>query len=189
MIHLLHIPKTGGTGAAYSFREAIKEHKLRKRSHPIRLSDIPKRDTAIIIVREPVARFISAYDLERRRLPTRPHIDKWPTIESFVDGFPESFDIADIYSIVFRPMVTWFNEDRDVRIARTENLYVDLRRIAGDLDIEYEPLPKGNEHRNESPKVSALDAARRRAVASFYDDDVRLYERQTGGAASRVSET
>lgn len=62
-VHLLHIGKTGGSAVKHTLKQyppnnryAVHLHK-----HGVKLSDIPKGNMVIFVVRDPVSRFISGF--------------------------------------------------------------------------------------------------------------------------------
>lgn len=132
MLHLVHIPKTGGT--AFARLPNVIRH-----GHDKRLSDVP--DPAIVILRDPVQRFRSAFDMYRMQR----HV--FGTIDEFIADLDRHLS-HEWAGYAFRPQTWWVDEPegRDLIVLRTEW----LDDLYGDLLPGY-----GSMHRNESrPKWS-----------------------------------
>ncbi len=91
--HMLHIGKTGGTaikdvlkGADGSERYEIVAHR-----HSVRMSDIPRGEKVFFVVRDPVDRFVSAFNSRLRRGQPR-HFTDWSESERIAFSRFESAD-------------------------------------------------------------------------------------------------
>jgi hypothetical protein len=65
--HILHIPKTGGTAIVEALAPVASAFRIKCRRHDVRLSDIPEDEDIVVFVREPVRRFVSAFNTRLRR--------------------------------------------------------------------------------------------------------------------------
>lgn len=64
MLHFLHIPRTGGIARWHALQPAINAgHAVAYGwNHEATLADVKPEDTPVVFLRDPVARFVSAYD-------------------------------------------------------------------------------------------------------------------------------
>lgn len=69
IINLLHIGKAGGSAIKYALKDNLitEKYVLFMHSHTIRLKDIPKGEWVVFFVRDPVSRFISAFNSTKRK--------------------------------------------------------------------------------------------------------------------------
>jgi hypothetical protein len=74
-LHVMHIGKTGGTALKYALREHESESRLRLefRGHDVTLAQIPVGERYMFIVRDPLDRFISAFNGRLREDRPRYH--------------------------------------------------------------------------------------------------------------------
>lgn len=72
VVHMLHVRRTGGTAVQTALREAVvgPDLKLLLHAHGISLTDIPEEDEVFFFLRDPVARFVSGFEM--RRLEGKP---------------------------------------------------------------------------------------------------------------------
>ena len=82
-MHVLHVPKTGGA----ALKEAIRPHLRGSRyavevhGHGVRLRDVPRGEGVIVVLRDPVGRFASAFAFRQRQ--GRPRFpDPWSDAEA-----------------------------------------------------------------------------------------------------------
>lgn len=66
-VHVLHIGKTGGSAVKAGLLKFRDSHGLVLHSHDFKLRDVPEGDQAIFAVREPVGRFVSAFNSRLRK--------------------------------------------------------------------------------------------------------------------------
>ena len=105
--HLVHIPKTGGSSLA-TLQWLCAAH-----GHDQSVADVPK--PAIVVLRDPVARFLSAFDMFRAQRHILESVDEW-----FAD-FAVNIE-RDWPGHCFRPQ-SWYWDGRhsnDVAVLRTE---------------------------------------------------------------------
>lgn len=146
----VHIPRTGGL----ALTEALRGTGVVARGHALRLSMVGE---AITIVRDPIARFISAYDHQR------PDID----IEELAQDPSRG-------GWFFDPMTAWLDVDRPLLwVGHTETLAADVARL-WDLLGFVGHLPAGY---NASRQHSTLSPEGQAAVRAWYADDYALLER------------
>lgn len=107
-LNLVHIPKNGGTALS------CLPHINPPRDHSVRLSMVP--DPAIVVLRDPVDRFRSAFDMyvSQRRIV---HLTDF---DAFMEQFPDILD-REWPGFAFRPQTWWVDDtDRDLVVLRTE---------------------------------------------------------------------
>lgn len=142
VVHLCHIPKTGGTALRWGLDGYVVKH-----THNETLADIP--DPAIVILRDPVDRFVSCYDW------TRYHIDMppWANVDEAALAIRTMRDDQMPLRYIFWPMRRWVGNDigRCAYVARTETLdrdYGAIKALFG-VPTEMRLPPPGDERRNE----------------------------------------
>ena len=160
MIYQVHIPKTGGTALA----TAIGPFGVRRPGHDLKLSGVPKEDTAITIVRDPLERFVSAF----WHVATR-KLFPWNSPNALALKMPD-FEMS---SLVFRPQVTWLDSNHDLLwVGNTATLghdFLRLKRLLGlPEDVHLAPRPPKREVRLSSRAITNL--------RSFYAADYQLLE-------------
>lgn len=114
-LNLVHIPKNGGT----SFHQLPL---VKRWGHEFPLSQVP--DPAVVILRDPVERFRSAFDMYVAQRHTHQSIDE------FMERLDENLS-QDWPGYAFRPQTWWVDEPegRDLIVFRTEwldDLYGDM---------------------------------------------------------------
>jgi hypothetical protein len=67
VVHMLHVRRTGGTAVQTALRQATAPRDLRLllHAHGISLADIPAGDEVVLFLRDPVARFVSGFEMRR----------------------------------------------------------------------------------------------------------------------------
>lgn len=75
-LHFLHVGKTGGTAVKAAFGDddvVTPTHRLVLHGHEVTLADVPDGERVVVVVRDPVSRFVSAFNSRLRR--GRPRYD------------------------------------------------------------------------------------------------------------------
>lgn len=88
-VHLLHIGKTGGTAVRHVLEPRVADHPwLHLHRHPTRLADVPVGERVVFFLRDPQARYVSAFNSRLRK--GRPRYDaEWSDGEAAAFGeFP-----------------------------------------------------------------------------------------------------
>ena len=69
-IHFIHIPKTGGTALKVALKESVVSDDviIICHSHFMKLSYVPPGDQVFFFVRDPISRFVSAFNMRKRML-------------------------------------------------------------------------------------------------------------------------
>lgn len=163
MIQQLHVPRTGGTALATGLAACRATH---RQGHTFRLSHLRPGDMAIVIVRDPVQRFLSAWAWDTR------HLRPWDSPDELL----LEHEIPD--TEVFRPQSWWLDGDlgRLLWVGRTETLDADVRSLGALLGTRV-ALPASGAERNASPLPHPpLSDAALAVVRERYADDYRLLD-------------
>src|SRR3954451_8994571 len=82
VVHMLHVPKTGGTAVKAALEEAQLPPGLRVllHGHGMSLRNIPREDDVFFFLRDPVDRFVSGFEMRRREGRPR-HYRAWDAAE------------------------------------------------------------------------------------------------------------
>lgn len=171
----LHIPKTGGSAVRWALRN-VSAIEVEPIDHSLRLCDLADDEMAITAVRDPVARFCSAYDAEVRR--DRGLASRWRWVD---DAAREVADLIERYMVWMAPypLVYWLHDAETVErkcayLLHTETLDDDWRRLRADLDVP--ALPKDG-HRNRSDDPRSVPKPETVALLhDFYREDYELLE-------------
>ena len=180
---MLHIPRTGGSSRRDALAKATNWYCA---PHEFPLSKVPRDNVPVVFVREPVERFLSAYDylVERGNRATlkrpesqwyaeRDFMRTWSTAEALALDIDAAWDTIQQQSMVFRPMAWWFDVARDdVFIGRTETLRRDFDAIVRRTNT-YASLPLP--HRNGVHRGSTLSQAARGRIRTRYERDVAIW--------------
>lgn len=149
-VTFIHIPRTGGLGLT----EALRGSGVVAQGHRFKLSDV---DEAITVVRDPVDRFLSAYD----------HLQPDIPIEDMARD-------PDMGGWFFAPMTAWLDVDKPLLwVGHTDTLVADFERLRPLLGLTTD-LPCGY---NASRRHSTLSPEGTAAVRAWYADDHALLER------------
>ena len=146
-MHQLHIPKTGGLALA----TALDGH-IHRFGHGSRLRDLP--DPVIATVRDPVARYVSAWDMCARQSHL-PQYERWPTASDAAlddEGFAW---LTEQFLHAFRPLVWWlesaeYARERCWHICHTETLEADVAAVCARLGLERHLPDLGHTHSNSA---------------------------------------
>ena len=86
MIHFLHIGKTGGNAIKAALRPIMQDYDLVLHEHDTRLCDVPMNDPVFCSLRDPISRFVSAFNSRLRQ--GRPKYNSlWTPAERRAFGF------------------------------------------------------------------------------------------------------
>lgn len=174
---LMHIPKTGG--AALS--AALGRH-VHRMSHSMRLEDMPIWPPIITICRDPVARWISGWDMVLKQRVPREY-EQWPTAEDAALN-PEALTwLEEYWGLVFKPQTYWLRDAIYARtrcwyIAHTERLDDDfaiIRDAIGAVGCEMPNVASRRHNANQGVK-SVLTPEAADAVRAYYREDCELLE-------------
>ncbi len=172
MLDFLHIPRTGGTARQY----ALQPEGLYKFSgHDTPISKVRRDDTPVIFVRDPVTRFVSAYDHIWRRNDV---VYEWRSAEHMALDIERAYPAVTKVIPNFRKQVWWFDTDLrgdDLLIGRQEHMQEDLDFIVG----HHVGLPTNN-HRNASKRDSTISEEAKASLRQFYAEDIALLQSLEG---------
>lgn len=150
-ITFVHIPRTGGLGLT----EALRGSGVSAMGHRPRASTV---DDAITIVRDPVARFISAYDHQR------PDVD----IEELAQD-------PSLGGWFFDRQTAWLDDEKPLLwVGHTETLDRDFERLGSLLGLPDARLTPGY---NASRSHSTLSPEGAASVRTWYAEDYALLAR------------
>jgi hypothetical protein len=174
----LHIPKTGGT----ALESVLGWHRL---GHSTSLREAPTSDPIITIVRDPVARFVSAWDMvnqHQMKIAEGKYVRSYHTPDELeIDDAARLFPwLIKTFRYTFRPLTYWlesadFARERCWYIAHTETLDDDWHVIRDRLGLTGELPGHGELKRNETQgTTSVLSPGAEAAVRDFYAEDYEL---------------
>ena len=113
---LMHVPKTGGVALSHALGRHV--HRM---GHETTLEALPIWPPIITIVRDPVARWVSAFDMVTRQKRHVPEFDRWPDATTAALD-PEALAWLESYwGRAFTPQTHWL---RDARYALTRCWYI-----------------------------------------------------------------
>lgn len=203
-VHILHVGKMGGTALLTALEHVAHEFGIVCHDHFFRLQDIPQEDWAVVIVRDPTTRFVSAFNSRLRLGRPRANFEwtleeavaftRFPTPNALAEALssddPNEFEAtrAAMKGIfhVNMPLTYWL-VDKDTLKARSSRLLVCLQE---QLDDDFERLktlfglPPNirlpgdpiQAHRTPAEFSTWLSELGRQNVRRWYADDVILYE-------------
>lgn len=169
---LMHIPKTGGAALG----SALGRH-VHRMGHETRLESMPLWPPIITIVRDPVARWVSAWDMVlQKRHP--PEYERWPTATDAALQ-PEALAwLEDYWGRVFTPQTYWLRDPayawkRCWYIAHTETLDDDFLTIREAIGASGE-MPTGTRRNAYQGEKSTLTPEAETALREWYAADYEL---------------
>lgn len=167
MLELVHIPKTAGTALAWATRGTVHHN-----GHSVTLRLLRRTGPAITIVRDPVARFLSAFDWVATR-----QLFRWATPDEMARNLEDAGN--EMHHIVFRHQSYWLDDDlaRLVWVGHTETLDTDVEALAELTGQPIELPPPGHDKRNEARNRYALSSEGEEKVRARYADDYALLAR------------
>lgn len=203
-VHLIHISKTGGT----AIKNALKDHLLTPsfmifpEPHRITMRDIPNGHRIMFVTRDPVARFVSAFDSRQRQgLPSR--FAPWREGEEIAfQLFPNANSLAlalnpdhPEHANALKAMKSirhlrhtywdWFGDENALRkrwedilfIGRIETFDADFRRLVDLLDLPQEiALPSDSKRANRSDSSEPLSPEAEIWVKQWFQKDYEFIE-------------
>ena len=175
---LLHLPKTGGVALDHAL--GLHVHRM---GHETRLEDLGIWPPIITIVRDPVARWISAYDMVDRQRKHVPESDRWPDASAAALDPEGRAWYRSYWGRVFDPQVYWLRDakyalKRCWYIAHTETLTADfeaIRDAIGATDCVM-PIKASMRNANQAAK-SVLTPEAQTAIREHYAADYELLAR------------
>ena len=174
MIQHVHIPKTGGSALAQAYATS---GAINRNGHAFTLSWLKHGDDAITIVRDPVDRFVSAFNwIATYRRETSPVAWPWASPDAMALGIgSEMVDGALEGLQVFIPQSHWLDGDlaRLIWVGRTETLRADYAELKARLGI-HEDLPPPGPTANTGPPHQPLSERAIASVRDWYADDYEL---------------
>jgi len=131
---------------------------------------------AVTIIRDPVERYVSAFDWMAGR-----HLWRWASADEMARAIDDELVRKALReSLVFRPMRDWLDCDREPYwIGRTESLDADVARLCDRLGIRPVVMPTGHE-RNAGPAHRSMSSTAIDNIRDWYADDYRLMEALRG---------
>jgi hypothetical protein len=95
-VHLIHPGKTGGTALKAALRPHLTagRYEIILHPHPTTLPDVPAGEHVMFVVRDPVARYVSAFNSRLRQGLPRYHIPWTAAEEAAFQIFPTADDLA-----------------------------------------------------------------------------------------------
>ncbi len=175
---LLHIPKTGGTALGAALGRYA--HRM---GHGMTLMQLPLWPPIIAIVRDPVARWRSAWDMTaRQRTNTYAPFERWGENPNDYPKDPEAMQFLEgHWGKAFWPQTYWLRDapyalSRCWYIAHTETLTEDFELLRDALDARGCEMP-GPTHpaRNAVPgSPTVLTDEAKDGIRDYYADDCAL---------------
>jgi hypothetical protein len=195
--HFLHIGKTGGT----AIQEALKPVRTRGRyaialhRHRTTLADLPDGEPFFLCVRDPIARYVSAFygrqraDLPRYYVPHRPGeaaaFARYPTANALAEaiGTPEGDAAMESIQHVRDHYWRWVVDQRHLHTAveaeqvlgvlRQEHLDTDFSQLLERLELPQTTLQRDpvKAHRNPDDVDRSLSPLARHNLEEWYRDD------------------
>jgi len=195
IVHVLHIPKTGGTAIQHALREVHSTHyAIRLWHHSFRFCDAPCGDKVAFFVRDPVERFTSAFNF-RKLKGLLAHPEEWTEAETTLfSAYPTANDLAEALPseeasvmareiMQFAPMGNWLGGPRDLErrasdilfVGRVESLNVDFTALCEVLGV-VACLPTDRTRSNRVPRTADTHLSERAQtnLRDWYSVDYKL---------------
>lgn len=199
-LHFLHASKTGGTAIKHVLRqERATRDRMLLHSHAVTMREIPVGERAVLVVPDPVARFVSGFNSRLRRGGTAHPRDwspaeaatfaRFPTAESLALALhssdpEEAGAAAAAMSAVLhlrRHQVHWVvdldtlrsRQDDVLVVGRQWALAEDFARLSDLIGLDTHTLPtnEATAHPTPSGFATGLSDEARAAVRRWYADD------------------
>jgi hypothetical protein len=199
-LHFLHIGKTGGTAMKHVLRDVHPtQYRVLLHPHRVRLTDVPAGDKAVLVVRDPVGRFVSGFNSRKRRGgPAHPRewrpaeeaaFERFPTAESLALGLVSddpteaaaAREAVDAIPHLRVHQVAWVGDLDTLRSRQDDLLMVgrqwalaeDFGRLADLIGLPTRELPTGETASNRTPGgfSATLSDEAMAAVREWYADD------------------
>lgn len=174
----LHIPKTGGWALCNAL--GAQSHRM---GHSTRLRQIPEDAPVITTVRDPVARWVSAFDMCARQL--RQFQRPYEVASDFAVNDDGRAWLEEHFEHVFRHLTWWLEspeyvKERGVIVLHTETLDDDWETVKAKHGLTGELAPPGhghrNDHRDQGTVKSVLTPEAMTTLDAVYADDYALLE-------------
>ena len=199
-LHFLHVNKTGGTAVKHVLLEARSaRYRVLLHSHPMTMRGVPVGEQVVLVVRDPVGRFVSGFNSRARRGGTA-HTRDWspaefaafrrfPTAETLAlalyssdpDEAAAAADAMNAVSHLRNHQIRWVvdletlrsRQDDVLMVGRQWALAEDFARLADliELDTRMLPTDDARAHRTPSGFATGLSDEGRAAVRQWYADD------------------
>jgi hypothetical protein len=202
-IHVLHVGKTGGTALRSMLQPFADQGMFVLHDHHVRLSDCPATALTFVVIRHPVARFISGFNSRLRQ--GRPRYERpwslqerlafrlFSTPDQLAQGLGSGFPTTKCAAVlamhgirhVNRRLSYWLDDPQRLRdgnrvmIGRTNRLDHDVGRLFERAGIDQVPvLPTGPIVAHVTPaRFSTQISDRGRAnLTKWFGEDIALYE-------------
>jgi hypothetical protein len=206
-VHVLHIGKTGGTALKHILmeHENASRYQLLFRGHDVRLADVPMGERFMFLIRDPLTRFVSAFngrlreDRPRYHYPWRKEeevafaIFKTPdqlatALSSGDDAEREQAEQA-MHGIghVNTPYSSWFGDTAHFRTRLADVFFIGLQEQLDDdfgllrrkLGLPPEarlPTDETVAHRTPAGFASELSDVARSNLERWYELDIALFQ-------------
>ncbi len=172
---LMHVPKTGGVALSHALGRHV--HRM---GHETRLEDLPLWPPIITIVRDPVARWVSAYDMVARQKRHVAEMDRWPTASDIALDPEGRAWLESYWGRAFTPQVHWLRDAKYALrrcwyIAHTETLDSDFEAMRDALGATecVMPIKAALRNANQAEK-SILSPEAQGAIRQHYAADYEV---------------
>lgn len=204
-LNVLHIGKTGGTALKHVLMEHqdASHHQLLFRGHDVTLEDVPKGERFMFLIRDPLTRYVSAFNGRLREDRPRYHYpwreeervafavfktpDELAVALSADDAEMRARAEAAMHGIghVNTPYTFWFTDEASFRARLPDLFFIGLQdRLDGDFELlrrklgldEGVPLPADETSAHKTPVgyETALSEEGRSNLQRWYAQDVAL---------------